>query len=80
MAFNNYAWYMNGIPRSQHISEYTNQILGMALEVNFTWRWLCLMHKLIAGQQPSYLLDLDMLNFSMSFKAKRSANVKTIKP
>jgi Reverse transcriptase (RNA-dependent DNA polymerase) len=58
VSFNNCARYINGVPRSQHISEYTNQILGMPLDTYFTWRWLCLMHKLIANHQPSYLFDV----------------------
>jgi hypothetical protein len=55
---NNCARYIYGIPRNQHISHYTNQILGMPLDIYYSWRWLCQMHKIIVGHQPQYLFDI----------------------
>jgi hypothetical protein len=56
--FNACARYIYGISRFQHISEYTNRILGMPLDVNYDWRICCMMHRLIEGRGPEYLSDL----------------------
>jgi hypothetical protein len=39
--FNACARYIYGISRFQHISEYTNRILGMPLDVYYDWRICC---------------------------------------
>jgi Reverse transcriptase (RNA-dependent DNA polymerase) len=66
MALNSCARYINNIPRYEHISEHTNRILGMPLDDYYTWRWLCLIHKLISSHQPPYLFDF--LQFGRSLR------------
>jgi hypothetical protein len=68
ITFNACARYIYGISRFQHISEYTNKILGMPLDIYYDWRICCMMHRLIEGRGPEYLSDL--LQFGRSTRLR----------
>jgi hypothetical protein len=57
VAFNSCARYIYGVSRYQHISQYTNRILGVPLDTYYSYRMCCAMFKLIRTGGPRYLFD-----------------------
>jgi hypothetical protein len=64
ITFNACARYIYGISRLQHISEHTNRILGMPLDVYYDWKICCMMYRLIESRGPEYLSDLLQFGWS----------------
>jgi hypothetical protein len=57
LAFNSCARYIYGISRYEHISSYTNRILGVPLDVYYSMRICCMINKIIKSGGPRYLFD-----------------------
>jgi hypothetical protein len=57
MTLNSCARYIYGISRRQHISIFTNKILGAPLDVYYSLRMCCSMFTLINSGRPGYLFD-----------------------
>jgi hypothetical protein len=57
VAFNSWARYIYGVSRNQHISQYTNRILGVPLDTYYSYRMCCWIFKLIRTGGPRYLFD-----------------------
>jgi hypothetical protein len=55
VAFNSCARYIYGVSRNQHISQYTNRILGVPLDTHYSYKMCCAMFKLIRTGGPRYL-------------------------
>jgi hypothetical protein len=57
MTLNLCARYIYGISRHQHISIFTNKILGAPLDVYYSFRMSCLMYTPIKSDRLGYLFD-----------------------
>jgi Reverse transcriptase (RNA-dependent DNA polymerase) len=57
VAINSCARYIYSVPRYQHISQFTNRILGVPLDTYYSYRICCMMHKLIRTGGPRYLFE-----------------------
>jgi hypothetical protein len=55
VAFNSCARYVFGMSRRQHISEHANKLLGVPLDVFYSYRICHTMYKLIKSGDPGYL-------------------------
>jgi hypothetical protein len=55
IAFNSCARYIYGISRFEHISRYSNQILGVPLDLYYSHRICCAMNTIIKSGCPRYL-------------------------
>jgi hypothetical protein len=57
LAFDSCAWYIHGISRYEHISTYTNRILGVPLDVYYSMKICCMINKIIKSRGARYLFD-----------------------
>jgi hypothetical protein len=55
VTFNSCARYVFGISRREHITQYTNQILGIPLDQYYSFRICCTMNNIIKTGCPRYL-------------------------
>jgi hypothetical protein len=55
IAFNSCARYIYGISRFEHISDYSNQILGVPLDLYYCYRICCTINTIIKSRCPRYL-------------------------
>jgi hypothetical protein len=55
IAFNSCARYIYGISHFEHISHYSNQILGVPLDLYYNYRICCTMNTIIKSGCPRYL-------------------------
>jgi hypothetical protein len=57
LAFNSCARFIYSISRYEHISTYTNRILGVPLDMYYSMRIGCMINKIIKIGGPQYLFD-----------------------
>jgi hypothetical protein len=57
LAFKSCARYIHGISRYEHISSYTNRILGVPLDVYYSMRICCMINTITKSGGPRYLFD-----------------------
>lgn len=72
--FNNITRYIFGLSRFDHVSQFSNRILGVSLEKYLKFRNLVFLQKIIVTKEPKYLYN--RLTFSTS---QRNNNIKTFK-
>jgi hypothetical protein len=70
LAINSCARYIHGIFRYEHISTYTNRILGVLLNVYYSMRICCMINKKIKSGGPRYLFDELLLVPAHSLNAR----------
>jgi hypothetical protein len=57
LAINSCTQYIHGISRYEHISNYTNRILGIPLDVHYSMSICCMINKIIKSGGPRYLCN-----------------------
>jgi hypothetical protein len=57
IAFNSCARYIFIMSHYEHISSYTNRILGVPLDMYYSMRICCMINKIIKSGGPRYLFD-----------------------